>query len=310
MTSGCLPADPFAKRQRVLWHEQELFIGCSLKHGTDQDQGAPAPLILCLHGAYCNRGDFACLLTFPRLEQCSFLLLDLPGHGESSKIPLGDPEAEFPACLEDMADVIVILLGELGLGTKPCIIVGHSLGGAVGLLLSQHLAPNVLGFVSLEGCLVATDTPANGLASRWMQKDPRQVCSLDLLEDIAAAAHLGRDPAGIQHWFNCAESCGVTAHFLSVRMSTSLYTWSNSGKLVDFLDGLPMFHYVYGPSSGKFSTVLQAALSSREHCHSHPVEGSGHFMLLDNASATMDIIADAVEQVLKKDSPISGAMQA
>mmetsp|Transcript_37931 Transcript_37931/g.80624 ORF Transcript_37931/g.80624 Transcript_37931/m.80624 type:complete len:301 (+) Transcript_37931:41-943(+) len=291
MTSGCLPSDPLAVVTSLAWHGQEWKLASS--HRPAPDGGGP--LLLCIHGSYCNRSDFACVLACARLRHCGILAVDLPGHGDSSKIPIGEPEAVFPARLEDMAELLWELLVALGYRDSKILIVGHSLGGAVGLLLAAaQLRSQLCGFVSLEGCLVASDTPEHGIASRWSRRDARAVSALDLLEEIAAASHLGRDPVGLEHWREGAERCGPTVHFLAVRMSASTCGWCHSGQLPDCLCNIPAFHYVYGTASGKFSALLASTLHGRRNCHAHPVPGAGHFLLLESVEATLGIIQEAV----------------
>jgi len=293
MTSGCPVGDPWETGRRVSWQGRELWLACSYRPSSPEGF-----LLLCLHGAYCNRGDFACVLECEALSSCGVLAIDLPGHGGSAKMSSSNLEECFPARLEDMAEVVWKLLGALELqGSERVLIVGHSLGGAVGLMLARHLRPpHLRGFVSLEGCLVASDTPPNGIAARWMRKAPGAVSALDLLEDIAAARHLGRDPSGVEHWREAAELCGETVHLLALRVSRSLYDWCHSGGLPGLLDGLPVFHYVYGTASGKFTPALQEVLHGRRNCRVHGICGCGHFLLLDGAEASLGVLAGAVAE--------------
>mmetsp|Transcript_73433 Transcript_73433/g.203937 ORF Transcript_73433/g.203937 Transcript_73433/m.203937 type:complete len:310 (-) Transcript_73433:263-1192(-) len=296
MTSGWHSVDPLLRRTRVRWREQDLVIASSLQQAKDP----AAMLLLCLHGAYCNRATFSYLFECEALKHCSLLSVDLPGHGDTSKVPVGPPSAsDFPAALEEQVEVLILLLDALDLRASPCVIVGHSMGGAIGLLLARELRDQVRGFVSFEGCIVASDTPPNGLARRWMKKAPDSASAVDLLEDIAAAGHLGRDPAGICHWKQCAECCGSTVHLFAIRMSLSLVEWCASGDLPLILDCIPSFHYVGGVTSGKITPMLMTALSGRPNCKVHELAGTGHFMLIDSPGASLQIITEAVEEVTR-----------
>mmetsp|Transcript_53007 Transcript_53007/g.164246 ORF Transcript_53007/g.164246 Transcript_53007/m.164246 type:complete len:312 (-) Transcript_53007:368-1303(-) len=279
--------------RKVTWHGRELYVACTYR---------PAPqdgsLLLCLHGAYCNRGDFSWIAECEALNRCGVLAVDLPGHGGSTKMSAG-AEEDFPSKLEEMAEVVWGLLGAMELQRAGrVLVVGHSLGGSVGLLLAARYLrpPQLQAFVSLEGCLVATDTPPNGLAARWMRRDPQTSSAQDLLEDITAAQHLGRDPAGMKHWREAAEECGPTVHLLAVRMSRSLVDWAQSGELPRYVDDLPSFHYVYGTASGKFSSALSEALKGRRNCRLHGICPRGHFLLLDGVEAILGILVGAVAE--------------
>mmetsp|Transcript_25026 Transcript_25026/g.78945 ORF Transcript_25026/g.78945 Transcript_25026/m.78945 type:complete len:322 (-) Transcript_25026:57-1022(-) len=278
---------------QVVWQGRELYVACS--HRPTPKDGV---LLLCLHGAYCNRGDFSWLVECEALRNCGVLAVDLPGHGASTKMR-ADSEERFPAKLEEMAEVVWELLGAMGLQrSERVLVVGHSLGGTVGLLLAARYLrrPQLHAFVSLEGCLVGTDTSPNGIAARWMRKDPASVSAQDLLEDITAAQHLGKDPAGMKHWREAAVECGETVHLLAVQMSRSLYDLCHSGELPGCLDGLPPFHYVYGTASGKFTPTLSDALKGRRNVRMHGICPRGHFLLLDGVEAILGIIVGAVAE--------------
>lgn len=312
MTSGYLASDPLSGSSRLKWSGSTISLAYSFRESTgSQSETDNALLLLCLHGAYCNRGDFKGLFASAALRPYKLLAVDLPGHGESSKIPHGEPDAVFPAKMEEMADVVWMLLGVLGLQGNPTLVVAHSLGGTVGLLLAEmHLGHQLCSFVSLEGVLVATDTPEHGIANRWMKKDARQTCALDLLEDIAAARHLGRDSVGLDHWRDCADQCGESVHLLAIRISASMCSWARSGKLPSKLGCAPIFHYVYGTESGKFTEMLSSALFGRRNCRSHGIYGAGHFLLLENLKPTLGIIMGAIvesEDLAQKIRNISDA---
>lgn len=85
------------------------------------------PLVL-LHGLGSTREDFTVLR--PELEP-SFDVLspDLPGHGESPRLP-------GPATVAALADVVEADLDEMGIG--PVHLLGNSLGGRVALELATR----------------------------------------------------------------------------------------------------------------------------------------------------------------------------
>lgn len=92
--------------------------------------GDPAlPKIVFLHGFLGSGSDW---LSFShRLEDrfCS-ILVDLPGHGETEIPADGDPERFFMRTVEALA-------GEIRrLNAEPCVLVGYSMGGRIGLALA------------------------------------------------------------------------------------------------------------------------------------------------------------------------------
>jgi len=92
--------------------------------------GDPAlPKIVFLHGFLGSGSDW---LSFARkLEKrfCS-ILVDLPGHGETEIPADADPELFFMQTVEALASEIRRLSAE------PCVLVGYSMGGRIGLALA------------------------------------------------------------------------------------------------------------------------------------------------------------------------------
>jgi pimeloyl-ACP methyl ester carboxylesterase len=90
----------------------------------------------------------------------SVLAVDLPGHGES------DPSAA--ASVDDYAWAVEGMVDTLGLG--PVIAAGHSLGGAVAIVLASRRPDAVRGLVLLSSC--AKVPHAGGLAERVLASLP------------------------------------------------------------------------------------------------------------------------------------------
>lgn len=78
----------------------------------------------------------------PRLsKQYKVIALDLPGHGESDSLG-------YLHSMEIMAEGLKALLETLKI--RKCILVGHSLGGYVGLAFSEKYPDSLLGLVLLN----------------------------------------------------------------------------------------------------------------------------------------------------------------
>ena len=90
-------------------------------------QRGTGPAVLFLHG-FLESSSMWAYLDLEKLEsQCVFI--DLPGHGNS---PLLN---ELPPSIERMAEKVLEVVNELNLQSYS--IVGHSMGGYVGLQLIQ-----------------------------------------------------------------------------------------------------------------------------------------------------------------------------
>jgi pimeloyl-ACP methyl ester carboxylesterase len=105
--------------------------------------GADPPL-LWLHGWQCSStGELMPAAVQGPLRRRRSLLVDLLGHGYSDK-PL-----EFAYGIEDHARTIVALIDSLGL--RDCGLVGHSMGGAIAILVAAARPTVVSLLVMAEG---------------------------------------------------------------------------------------------------------------------------------------------------------------
>lgn len=105
--------------------------------------GADPPLIW-LHGWQCSStGELLPAAVQPPLRARRSVLVDFLGHGHSDK-PL-----DFGYRLEDHARTIVALIDALGL--RDCAVIGHSMGGGVGILVAAARPSLVSLLVMAEG---------------------------------------------------------------------------------------------------------------------------------------------------------------
>ena len=88
-----------------------------------------APIALLLHG-WTASGDLQFFTAYEALAaRCSFITFDYRGHGRGLRL-----QDRFE--LEDVADDAAILLESLGVA--PVVVVGYSMGGPVGMLLTRR----------------------------------------------------------------------------------------------------------------------------------------------------------------------------
>lgn len=106
------------------------------------------PLVY-LHGLGSSRLDFAPAAAAPALAGLRLIAVDLPGSGDS---PL--PGLLAPG-ITDLVPVVEQVLAAIGGGRVD--LIGHSMGGLVGLLVASRNAPAVRSFVNVEGNLAPVD---------------------------------------------------------------------------------------------------------------------------------------------------------
>jgi len=109
------------------------------------ETGVSAFPVIMLHGWLDNLESFTPLLESEAFQSSSreFVAIDFPGHGESFTRPAGE-NLNF---IDNVADIIAFTLA---MGWQKFYIVGHSMGAALGSLITATYPEKVLGFVSIE----------------------------------------------------------------------------------------------------------------------------------------------------------------
>jgi len=222
-------------------------------------------LVIFLHGLACGKESFDGAFDSPLLARFSLCAIDFPGHGESPRDPAGR------SGLRSYAEIVAAVIDQLSPGTVS--IVGHSMGGSVGLVACEIIGPPIT-YVSIEGNLTGADC---GLISRGIAEQSNTEflgaglrALLDRLSQSTA-----RDLRTWGRW--CARCDPQTIH----SSARSLVEWSDSGKLVALLHTLPRVGFVYGTESLTPDRQMCDVLAGAEI---RPIPGSGHFPMIDAPS--------------------------
>lgn len=163
---------------------------------------------LALHGWLDNAASFDRLA--PLLPECRVVAVDMPGHGLSDH----RPEAATYHFVDWVMDVAAILEA---LGWQRCILIGHSMGGAIACIFAGTMPDRVSHLAAIEGLgpLAATpDESPERLAraamarSRWQGREPpvyadrasaaRRVVQATGLSEEAAAILVARGTREVQ----------------------------------------------------------------------------------------------------------------
>jgi pimeloyl-ACP methyl ester carboxylesterase len=107
-------------------------------------EGAP-PTALFLLGVSLDSSCWTPLVRAAGGQELAWLLLDLPGFGGSAALP-------GPVSLDDVADSVVSVLDVLGI--ERVHVVGHSMGGFLGLHLAARHPERVRTLATLNGAYV------------------------------------------------------------------------------------------------------------------------------------------------------------
>ena len=126
----------------------------------------PRGLLVFIHGLGESGLCFEHLLGHPGLREWHQIVPDLPGYGRSLRMV-------DPLHLEEHADIIAEWLSEdvLTENEGPIVVVGHSMGGVIGLLLCERHPYLGINFVNVEGNISKGDCQFSALAAVQPEND-------------------------------------------------------------------------------------------------------------------------------------------
>lgn len=237
-------------------------------------------LIIFLHGAGCNKESFKDAFRVRALRSYSICAFDFPGHGESSRLP-----GELYS-LQSYAEITNQVIQHLAFSRTH--LVGHSMGGAVGVIATQR-GKSVKRLVSADGNLVAEDCD---LASREIaDQSPMAFIHGGFSQFLGILQSSSRRDYSV--WFDWCRNADPHALHQTAR---SLVEWSDSGKLLELFNSLACKAYLYGNLDNReyvLNQIADAAISA--------IPNAGHFMMVDNPSSFYRVLAE----VLITDAPRS-----
>ena len=106
-------------------------------------------VVVFIHGIGDSKEDYAKAFERKDLGDYSLLAVDLVGFGKSSK------PKDYTYPIEDQAKAIAALVNDRGY--KKVHVVCHSVGGAVGVLLTDHLGDKLASVLNIEGNMIGAD---------------------------------------------------------------------------------------------------------------------------------------------------------
>jgi pimeloyl-ACP methyl ester carboxylesterase len=237
-------------------------------------------LVVMLHGLGCTKESFSEAFRAPQLKNLSLCSFDFPGHGESGSWHRNEYSLDAYALVTErvLEQVRAMLPGRPG----RVFLVGHSMGGAVGLLAAQGI-PALTHYMSVEGNLVADDC---GLISRRIagESSARFASSgySTFLTQLQASKR--KDLRSWAHWYSAADPLAVH------ESARSLVEWSDSGKLLQtFLDLAVSKTYIFGGEENKSHVVPRLA-----DCRTVRIDNAGHFVMIDRPKEFYNALSDSL----------------
>jgi len=234
--------------------------------------------ILFLHGLQSRKEIFEDIRQ--ALSNCftiPHLAIDFIGFGHSDK-----PE-NFSYDLAGQQHIVLELLRKLDI--KNVHIIGHSRGGMLGTLMIKDVPNVVRSLVSLEGNLCLEDCGESRKVAALPFDEFKNTYYPALKEKLAQST----EPSAQFRY----QSLLLIPDYAFYKTSKATVAWSKKGQLKDIFQSSPHPKLmVYGQNSHFHSRPTGKSVSLAE------IPESGHFMMLDNPDATLDVIQDFLTRLL------------
>ncbi len=267
----------FNKPTEMRYRLGETIAGKSLTLAGQyrEGQGKVDELVVFIHGLGCNKDSFKEVWNRNDFKPFSILIPDMAGFGDSSK-----PDG-WSYSIEDHVASIAQLLKNPRYDGKKVNLVGHSMGGSVGLLLAEKI-PNVSRFISIEGTLVAEDRGVKSERATETTYDEFIDNVFDDMKQVLAAT----DNKSLQLWRQWIERARPEAFY---KTALSLYGLSKTRKLVDAYNALQCDkYYLYGARTQKMSAI--GLIEDQSTVIRIP--DAGHFIFNDNPDDSFSTVAE------------------
>lgn len=239
------------------------------------DAGSGTLPFVLVHGLACDHTAW-----LPQFEDLArdhrCVAIDLRGRGESQAIP--------PYHLEQQADDVAAVMRALAVG--PAIIVGHSLGGIVALVLNERHPDLVMGIAAADSPMRATGLGAAALVERLRGEGTSAIEPMverffgeGTSEDIRAAVR--------EMMLTCLPE--VVAGMLAddERVSTHMT------ELVKLADRKPFMAMWASRPAGDIAWLRETCMFIRQE----PIAGGGHFFQLEKPAITNALLRAFLDDV-------------
>lgn len=230
--------------------------------------------LLWIHGLGESSLCFREIVRHPGLAGMRHLYPDMPGYG---KTPWSEQPLSFSAVVDSLAGYLEVLTKE------PVIVVGHSLGGVLGLLLAERRPDLVCGLVDVDGNKSAEDCVYSGKASATESEIFYRDIFPAMLDDIYREGI--SDPA-LRGYYTSLRLCDARTFHLH---GMALFELSRKRLLAERLAALQMPKLYIGGSPGGVSAGSLEMLKAVD-IPLRLVEPSGHWPFIDRPDDFAEIL--------------------
>ena len=262
------------------WEQKKITIENDITFAILQYNSTKEKTIIYIHGLGSGKEDFIDAIQYPELLDYNLLSVDLLGHGDSDK------PKNFTYTMAEQAIKIKELLIQLNVD-KEIIIIAHSMGGPIGILLAELLKEKMKAIIYAEGnidlgdCFFSNSIISENSLEEW--KDEQFQKTVDMFKS------LGIDMKSYTKTF---EKAGAETTYLSSR---DLVHISESGNLLQCLIdlNLPILPIFGEKNKEKYTSEEKIA----KHFTIKYVSNAGHGMMLDNPDEFYGVIIDFLNKL-------------
>ena len=239
--------------------------------------------ILYLHGLGESGLCFEETINAPELGAWDHLALDFPGYGHSPW-----PEVELP--IAGLVDFTADWLRSRD--PSPVIVVGHSMGGVAGTVLSEEHPDSVRAFLNVEGNVSSGDCGYSSQAASHDRESWLAGRFQDLLEKVRRK---GRSDVAHRRYYESFKTCDPRVFHLNSRELVQVSESEEmAGRLKSLSRRMPLL-YVGGIPDG----VPLRTIDLLEQ-HDVPrawIEPAGHWPFLDRPREFRRILTDFLDDL-------------
>lgn len=235
--------------------------------------------ILLIHGLGASKVYMQNIVNYPSLSEYSILIPDLVGFGDTAAPTF------FGYTMREQAEALKLLMNGLGI-IGDLVLIPHSMGGPIGIMLAEMLDSRVRGIVYAEGNIDLGDCfGSNRIITRYTFEEYK---ATGFRRDLDA---LRRNPAnaGISY---LQEKAGPVSMYMS---STDLVKVSREGTLANRLVNLKV------PVVAVFGEKNKGLWTSEKKLGAlFPlvfIAGAGHGMMLDNPDAFYGAVTEFINSL-------------
>jgi pimeloyl-ACP methyl ester carboxylesterase len=246
-----------------------------------QNPSAKKGTLLYVHGLGESQLCFEHLVGATELQNYRHLLPDLPGYGRS-------PWSETSLSLQEHADYLAAWLKKYN--EKNVILIGHSMGGVIGLLFAESYPELLRAFVNVDGNISLEDCGYSGQA---VQMGSGNFFSSGFNEMRSKFYKMGIDDPALRGYYVSTRFCNPRAYFQN---SEELVKISKTERNAIRMANLKMpVYYIAGVPGG--ISKRSHALLNQSGIKQINIEPSGHWPFIDKPQEFINVLSRILNKV-------------